>query len=369
MTRKVQITMDIALIIVVVLGMYVMLHLHKEPVGAPVPVPNVVLMDGGFEPGLGIYHETMPVNGVESYASSTLGIALDYPSSYLLFTGAYGAGTDAHEIITFMPATSTEWMIAAMRNGGGGTEGPASIGLAFFPKPSAGYAAIPAWLATHKDVTNFDPANDPATVLATTIIAGFPAYAYRTSLGMFAFDYRAFVAGDWLVVAWAEDNTDKDFDPILQSLHFSKPIDLSFAKAAAGATPYGWHAHFIDRIGQPPVSYTVFTKSETLLPQYGLDDPYGDPQVLAWNRVYSGSPENEVAQFYTRNGAVGKWGTMSGEKTFTMTASTTESVSLFHAGIVYGLALTASHPTASDRTAFESIVHWYAARLSEGSSL
>ncbi len=186
---------------------------------------------------------------------------------------------------------------------------------------------------------------------------------------MFAFDYRAFIVGNSLVVALAEDDTDKDFGPILQSLRFSKPVDLSFTKAAAGATPYGWYAHFIDRIGQPPVSYTVFTKSETLLRQYGLDDPYGDPQILVSSRVYSGSPENEVAQFYTRNGAVGEWGMMSGEKTFTMTSSTTESVSLFHAGIVYGLVLTASHPTASDHAAFESIVHWYAARLNEGSSL
>jgi hypothetical protein len=250
----------------------------------------------------------------------------------------------------------------------GGGEWPASIGLAFFPKPSAGYATIPAWLAAHKNVTNFDPANDPTTVLATTTVARFPAYEYQTSLGMFAFDYRVFVAGDHLVIAWAEDDTDKDFGPILQSLRFSKPIDMSFARVAA-ATPPGWYAHWVEENGAPPPYVAVFTKSTALLPRYGEDDPVGDPQVLVGSGVYSGSPEDDIAQF-AGNGIVGKWGTVSGEKTFiTTTSSTTEAVGLFHAGIVYSLVLTSSHPTVSDHAAFESIVNWYATRLSEGSSI
>jgi hypothetical protein len=185
---------------------------------------------------------------------------------------------------------------------------------------------------------------------------------------MFGFDYRAFVAGDHLVVAWAEDDTDKDFDPIVQSLHFSKPLDMSFAKVSAAA-PEGWYAHWVEENGAPPPHVVVFTKSTELLPTYGEDDPVGDPQVLVGSRVYAGSPKDDVAQFYTWNGAVGEWGTLHGERTFTMNASTTASVSIFHAGIVYALSFRTSHPTASDRAAFASIANWYAARLSEGTSL
>lgn len=226
-------TMDIVLVVVVSLGVYVLLHLHKEPAATPIPTPtpNVVLIDGEIVPGFGTYHESLIENGIQSYASSALGVAFDYPSDYLLFAwGAGVSGADAYETIMLSPATSTLAAIRYIRDGGRRGR-PASIGLVFFPKPSTGYAAIPAWLVTHMNMTNFDPASVPAIVLTTTTVAGFPAYAYQM-FGMFTFNYRAFIAGDCLVLAWAEDDTDKDFGPILQSLRFAKPVDVSFVKAA-----------------------------------------------------------------------------------------------------------------------------------------
>jgi hypothetical protein len=177
------------------------------------------IMDGQVIQWLGTYRASSAEGGVKSYASTTLGVAFEYPAGYLLFTREDDAWTNAYASIVLAPATSTLESIARADAGFGG-EGPGIISIQFFEKPGIPFS-LEDWLRTHTNYTNFDPANDPAIQLASTTVAGISALTYQTSLGLEALNYRIFVQGGRIVLISAPADYENDLEFVLGHLQFT----------------------------------------------------------------------------------------------------------------------------------------------------
>ena len=179
---------------------------------------SVPLADGANVPWMGVYHSGLAVNGLKTYTSKTIGISLKYPSDYLLFT-RQDAGVIS---IIITPTTSTLEAIDRAKAGVGG-ERPGTITLSLFPdSKDETISSLPAWLSANKNVSNYDPINDPTTKLVSTTVVGMPALSYRTLLGLYPFDYRALVRNGRVVLISAADIPDQDFQTVLVNLSFAQ---------------------------------------------------------------------------------------------------------------------------------------------------
>ena len=183
------------------------------------------LTDGTDVQGLGEFHDSPVENGVKEYQSERLGISFDYPSDYLLFEGkGEGVGGAEYYVITIAPDTT--YLRGTISGVYRDSEWPPSTHLAFYHEPTlAVLNVVPLdyleqWIRA-KPQSNFVP-SDPAQqgTLTPATVAGVPALTYRVR-GLYDSDYIAFMYGEWVVLAAADEmgeNTNRDFQTILSSI-------------------------------------------------------------------------------------------------------------------------------------------------------
>jgi hypothetical protein len=156
-----------------------------------------------------------PVNGLYSYASKVYSFSFQYPEQYVLDEKNVSTTKEKRHTFTLITQTDKELMNAIGNN----TDAvPTSITIDVFPE-AATTQDVPTWVKNNA-ASNFKLSKNK--VLATTTLAGIPAYAYTWD-GLFGANSVAFAYKGNIIVAsmtyiTAQDVIWKDFGTVLQSI-------------------------------------------------------------------------------------------------------------------------------------------------------
>lgn len=186
---------------------------------------SFLLADGASYPAFGTFRDAAAAEGVKAFSFDAAGISFRYPAAYALFeNNASKDGLEAYGLALLSEAAVREMLAHPVAS-----EGPPGMHLMFFHEPELAVANIvprdylKRWLREHPQ-SNFalSDAGDGGSFREREV-AGALALGYRVS-GLYESEYAAFVHGEWVILAIADEPaaSSGDFDALLASLSFSE---------------------------------------------------------------------------------------------------------------------------------------------------